>query len=188
MLDKFAEDQALREKRYDRALREALRQRTIRDQDLRDRWIRDEKNEALQKQVQDLDHDNTAWLKRVVATQGWPSISKMGRDGAQQAWLLVQHADADPAFQEQVLALMRVAVTKGEASGSLLAYLTDRVRRAQGRPQVYGTQFGPTVDGKLAPEPIEDAEHVDARRDAVGLGTMAEYRAQMAQTYLKPGP
>lgn len=187
MLDKFAKDQASREKHYDQALRKALHQRTTRDQDLRDRWIKDEKNEALQKQVQDLDHDNTAWLKQVVATQGWPPISKVGRDGAQQAWLLVQHADADPAFQEQVLALMQVAVAKGEASGSLLAYLTDRVRRAQGKPQVYGTQFGPIVDGKLEPEPMEDVEHVDARRAAVGLGTMAEYRAQMAQTYLAPG-
>lgn len=187
LLDKLAHDQTQRELHYDQALRKELAQRVAKDQALRDRWIQDDKNEALQAQVEATDRENTAWLKQIVTTQGWPPISKVGRDGAQNAWLLVQHADLDPAFQEQVLSLMQAAVAKGEASGIQLAYLTDRVRRAQGKPQVYGTQFGPIVDGKLEPEPIEDPEHVDARRAAVGLGTMAEYREQLAAIYLHKG-
>jgi hypothetical protein len=184
LLDKLQQDQVAREQHYDAALRKNLSQRVAKDQDLRNRWIQDENNATLQKQVQDTDRDNTAWLKGVVQAQGWPPISKVGRDGAQQAWILVQHADLDPAFQEHVLVLMQDAVAKREASGSLLAYLTDRVRTAQGKPQVYGTQFGPVVDGKLEPQPMEDPEHVDERRAAVGLGTMAEYREQMVASYL----
>jgi hypothetical protein len=55
---------------------------------------------------------------------------------------------------------------------------TDRILVAEGKPQRYGTQFH-TVDGKLVPRPIEDEANVDARRAAVGLGTMAEYNEQM---------
>lgn len=98
-------------------------------------------------------------------------------EGANQAWLLVQHADADPAFQERVLVLMQAAVAEGEASGSDLAYLTDRVRRAQGKPQVYGTQFQ-EVDGVLQLQPVEDLAQLDARRAAVGLESMAAYVAR----------
>ncbi len=41
----------------------------------------------------------------------------------------------------QCLLLMEQAVSKGEASAKDYAYLLDRVRMNQGRPQVYGTQF-----------------------------------------------
>jgi GTP-binding protein len=43
------------------------------------------------------------------------------------------------------------------------------------------------VDGKLVPQPIEDAEHVDARRAAVGMMRMAEYDRVMQANY-RPTP
>lgn len=121
-----------------------------------------------------IDSLNTAWLKGVVAERGWPRASAVGAEGAHDAWLLVQHADRDPAFQREVLALMEAAVAEGEASGSDFAYLTDRVRLAAGQPQLYGTQLE-VVDGAPVPLEIEDAAGVDARRAAVGLPPMADY-------------
>ena len=59
-----------------------------------------------------------------------------------------------------------------------MAYLTDRVLVAEGKPQRYGSQFF-TVDGELKPRPIEDEANVDARRKEVGLGTMAQYTKLM---------
>lgn len=94
-------------------------------------------------------------------------------DGASAAWLLVQHADDDAAFQERVLELMHGVVERGDADRSELAYLTDRVRVAHGRPQVYGTQFGRNV-----PQPIEDPDQLDARRAAAGLEPFADYAAR----------
>ncbi len=181
LLDRLAADQRQRETHYDTALRTELDKRVAKDQELRNRANEGGGDQALIEQILATDRDNTAWLKQIVSTQGWPPISKIGRDGAQNAWLLVQHADLDPAFQEQVLALMRTAVAKGEASGANLAYLTDRVRVAQDKPQVYGTQFH-EVDGVLEPRPIEDVAHVDERRAGVGLGTMQEYVAQGEST------
>ena len=46
------------------------------------------------------------------------------------------------------------------------------------RPQLYGTQFVYDED-ELKPHPIEDPEHLDQRRAAVGLGPFAEYEALM---------
>ncbi|MCH8150001.1 MAG: hypothetical protein IH987_18820 [Planctomycetes bacterium] len=41
-------------------------------------------------------------------------------------------------------------------------------------PQLYGTQFL-LMDGKNQPRPIEDPEHVDERREEMGMSTLAEY-------------
>lgn len=121
-----------------------------------------------------IDSLNTAWIKGVLAERGWPTTRMVGEQGSNHAWLLVQHADRDRPFQREALGLMRNAVDAGEASALELAYLTDRVRRASGELQLYGTQLN-MVDGAPVPFEIEDPEGVDARRAAVGLGTMAEY-------------
>jgi hypothetical protein len=186
LLDKLQAALRARERYYDMPLRRELAARVEKDQDLRNRWIQNTDDAVLGEQLTQVDRDNTTWLKGVVKAQGWPPISKVGREGAQAAWLLVQHADLDPAFQEEALSLMQAQVVKGEASGRLLAYLTDRVRLAQNKPQVYGTQFHRTVDGKLEPLQMEDPAHVDERRAAVGLESMQEYREQMADSY-RPG-
>lgn len=124
-----------------------------------------------------IDADNTAFMKKVIDKHGWPGKSLVGADGAQAAFLLVQHATADPAFQKQSLALLRKAVGQGEARASDVAYLTVDLVLA-GKPQIYGTQFH-TVDGQLVPEAIEDEANVDARRKEVGLGSLAEYAKRM---------
>ncbi len=66
----------------------------------------------------------------------------------------------------------------GETSARDQAYLEDRVRVHAGRPQLYGTQFTYDQD-QLKPHPIEDPEHLDRRRAAVGLTPFADYEAQI---------
>jgi len=142
--------------------------------------------EAATKKVQEIDARNTAWMKEVVDKHGWPGKSLVGKDGAMRAWLLVQHADQDRAFQKRCLPLLAGAVKKGEASPEHLAYLTDRVKVADKEKQVYGTQFH-EVDGKMEPYPIEDEANVDKRRKDVGLQALAEYRKLIEEMY-KPKP
>jgi hypothetical protein len=129
-----------------------------------------------------IDTANTEWLNDLVDTRGWPGHSLVGEDGAQAAWLLAQHADQRRDLQRKFLDLLRAAVADGEAEPHHLAYLEDRVRVADGRPQLYGTQF--TAIGKdLAPSPIEDADHLDERRAAAGLPPFAEYEANLRARY-----
>jgi hypothetical protein len=77
-------------------------------------------------------------------------------------------------FKKKCLPLLTAAVKKNDASAQDLAYLVDRVRVADKKPQVYGTQLD-QVDGKLKPKPIEDEEHVDERRKEIGLTPLSEY-------------
>jgi hypothetical protein len=130
-----------------------------------------------------VDEENTAWLRRLVHERGWPKRSEVGDEAARAAWLLVQHSDLDPAFQRECLELLDEAVQAGEASPRDLAYLTDRVLRAEGKPQRYGTQFAQGPDGRLEPQALEDPERVDERRASVGLGPLEDYARRMREAY-----
>jgi hypothetical protein len=127
-----------------------------------------------------VDRANTAWLAKLTARRGWPGRTLVGKDGAQAAWLLAQHAD--PESQPAFLNLMRVAISAGEASATDLAYLEDRVRMHAGRPQLYGTQFINDPQG-LRPWAIDDPENLDQRRSSVGLGPFADYEARMRRNH-----
>lgn len=137
--------------------------------------------------VASVDAENLAWLKEVIADVGWPGRSMVGEDGAHAAWLLAQHADRDPAFQRRCLDLVTEAATCGEASPTELAYLTDRVLLAEGKSQEYGTQFA-GHEGRWVPRRLCDPEHVDERRAAVGLTTLADNIARIAAEYGPPRP
>lgn len=152
----------------DEALRAELLRRVEKDQAARKAQDWDGTREA--------DAENLPWLKAVVAEHGWPGASVIGTDGANGAWLLAQHADADPAFQRQCLGLLATAVEAGEATKRQLAYLTDRVLLHEGEQQVYGTQLT-ARGGRWVPRNLRDPDGVDARRAAAGLGTIAEYLA-----------
>jgi hypothetical protein len=90
---------------------------------------------------------------------------------ADQIWLLSQHVDHDPDFQERMAHYFRQSELdhmRGHA-----AFLTDRYRQGRGQPQIYGTQFM-CLEGQLKPFNLMDADSVDERRLANGLGPIAE--------------
>jgi hypothetical protein len=123
------------------------------------------------------DRERTDRLREIVAAHGWPGSDLVGADGATAAWVIAQHSDHDPAFQQEVLELMRSAVDAGLADVTELAYLADRVAVNTGGKQTYGTQVGGCVDGVAQPAPLEDPDGVDERRAEVGLEPLAEYLA-----------
>jgi hypothetical protein len=127
-----------------------------------------------------IDADNLPWLRSVVADHGWPGRSLVGLDGAAAAWLLVQHADDDSAFQRHCLELLRQAVRVEQATRSQLAYLTDRVLVGEGRPQEYGTQLTGRREGWV-PINLRDPARVDERRAEMSLGPLADHLAAAAR-------
>jgi hypothetical protein len=160
------------------ALRSELLERAEIDQTLRSDLDLEQSTEGVNvawRRVEVVDHGNTAWLRRIVDHRGWPSEKLVGEDGAHAAWLLVQHADADPAFQRRCLDLIEAIGGGAGASARDVAYLTDRVRIAEGRPQLYGSQLRGGCDHGFTPHPIEDEVHVDERRAQKGLQSLGEY-------------
>ena len=130
--------------------------------------------------------DNAAWLA-VHLDDGWPGVARVGEAGEDAAFLIVQHADHDPDLQRRALPLLAEAVRTGDAPGRHLAYLTDRVRLADGRPQLYGTQLDWDDDGCPTPKPVEDPIDLDARRAEVGLDPVTEYLATALDAVGRPG-
>jgi hypothetical protein len=128
------------------------------------------------------DAENLPWLRQVIAEIGWPGHSLVGEDGAHAAWLLAQHADADPAFQRQCLDLLTAAAAEGEATLRQVAYLTDRVLLAEGRPQEFATQVT-ARNGAWVPTSLRSPATVDQRRETMGLGPLAEYLARIESRY-----
>jgi hypothetical protein len=156
----------------DATLVEELARRVERDQEVRtdDGPLTDERLAEWAA----VDRDNTAWLMATIDRHGWPGRALVGDTGAEHAWLLAQHADHDPDFQQHCLDLLTDAVARGDASPINLAYLTDRVRRANDQPQLYGTQYEPAPDGGWQPQPIQDADHVNERRAAIGMNPIED--------------
>jgi len=142
-----------------------------------DREMRNRVMENVENYEAELDKQNTERLKQIVSEVGWPTISKVGKEAAQGAWLIVQHADHDPAFQEECLRLMREG---GEdVNPPDVAYLEDRVRVNTGRKQLYGTQWYVNDAGESVPRPIEDPENLEQRRAEAGLEPFADYEKHM---------
>jgi hypothetical protein len=124
--------------------------------------------------MQEVNDRNAAQLTEMITENGWPGRSLVGDDGSHAAWFVIQHAIAHPALQRRCLLLLKQAVKAGEAAKAQVAYLEDRIRYFEGRPQLYGTQYDWDEHGELSPYPIEDPAGVDERRRSVGLGTLAE--------------
>ncbi len=175
LLKREAKDQAGRQRtvqfleRHGRVLN---KEGSIRDSDLPPQ-IRKEYVRLIQ-QVMAIDRANQIWLARILNRYGWPGRSLVGKDGADAAWIIAQHADRDIPFQRRAAEMM-AAMPLDEVDQDLMANLTDRNAVNAGRNQTYGTQWE-LRDGLLVPAtPIEDEPRVDARRAARGLKPLKDY-------------
>lgn len=122
--------------------------------------------------------DNTEWLKAEIRSNGWFTLSAEGPDADRAAWLMVQHADHDPAFQREALALLTRMKDQNETSKRNYAYLYDRLAANEGRSQLYATQARCRA-GQREPHPVvDDPEGLEARRAAMGLETLEAYYAR----------
>lgn len=130
------------------------------------------------------DSARTLRLREIVRAHGWPVPSRAGADGAEAAWLVLQHSD-DLAWQQSLLPVLDAHARAGELPRPEVAMLTDRVLVRSDRPQRYGSSFA-VVEGRLVAHPIEEFAGLEARRAAVGLPPMAEYVRKLAEVYKLP--
>ena len=127
-------------------------------------------------------------LKEIVEHIGWPTRETVGLKATQAAYMVIQHAGHDAEFQNQSLAMMIDLVEDGELPASYVALLTDRIRVFQDQPQVFGTQMAMAANkyGVMVPTPtvpIEDPEHLDARRKLMGMPAHQEFISAIAVAY-----
>lgn len=130
--------------------------------------------QALWKEIAAADAANLPKVEAILTQHGWLGPKQIGPKANSAIFLVIQHADLP--VQQKYLPMMRDAVKSGRASGSALALLEDRIALREGRQQVYGSQIGvDPATGAHYVLPLEDPDHVDERRAAVGLRPLAEY-------------
>jgi hypothetical protein len=134
---------------------------------------------AARQYMRQVDERHLRRLKHIVAQDGVPTIDMVGVSGVEATFVMTAHVEDDVDLQKQVLKVFRRRLPRGEIKGGQLALLTDKILRAEGKPQRFGTQF----DESMKPEPIADAAHVDERRRALGMISLANYACEMRVLY-----
>jgi len=142
----------------------------LRDELVRDGGLFDGYNERMA----ELHRRHNVRLALVLAEHGWPGRALVDEDGAAAAWFLLQHAIADPGLMRRAVPLLEQAVRANDADPRHVAFLVDRIRTMEGRPQLYGTSHDWDEAGHLSPLPIDEPATVDERRRQVGLEPLAE--------------
>jgi len=123
-------------------------------------------------------------LSKVFEKYGYPGYDMVGKKASNHFWLMVQHCDKRPKFQQKVLKAMKKEVDRGNADPKNFAYLTDRVRLNTLQKQLYGTQVTYKTDSCQAiPKPLIDSLTVNERRRLVGLPPIEVYLNQMSELH-----
>lgn len=163
----------LKEQQYEKTikfpdLRKRINLMTIQDQKLR--FAKSQTNnpnelEVLNQQINDSDFKNLNEAKEIIKKYGWPKISEIGKDGQNNFWLIVQHADQDILFQKLALSKMEKLIGTKEIDLENYAFLYDRVQCNLNYKQLYGTQVNWTQNGKASGfRPIIKEDLADKRR------------------------
>ncbi len=199
-LDKLQNKVDILSANYDKPLQKELLDIYTEDQGIRHDFMKIYKDPKTDKSKIDSigkimmykDSINLIKVVRILDEKGWVGKDVVGSQANQTLFLVIQHSDLK--YQQKYLPMMREAVKKGNAKGSSLALLEDRVALREGRRQIYGSQSSMNkTTNKWYISPMIDPDNVDKRRAEVGLGTMAEYAAKMniewnLETYKKELP
>ena len=164
------------------SLRKLLLEMAESDRTLRDELARDGTLfEGYHPRMQAIHEQNASQLQSVIEKHGWPGKSLVGEEASEAAWLIAQHAIALPSFQRSCLTLLQEAASRGDVPPWQPAYLLDRIRFFEGKPQIYGTQFEPDEHGVPRPYPIENPALVNELRRQIGLDSIEERQQKLAE-------
>lgn len=142
--------------------------------------------EGYHPRMEEVHRANADGLRGLLEEHGWPDADVAGADGAEAAWLVAQHAIGEPGFQRRCRALLEQASAQGRVPRWQFAYLDDRVRVFEGKPQRFGTQIDLRPEGPQ-PHALEDPAQVEAWRLEVGLPPLAA-ALRRAQADPRPSP
>ncbi|MEM9558814.1 MAG: DUF6624 domain-containing protein [Planctomycetota bacterium] len=173
----------------DGQLAEELRAMGAVDRGLLESFLRSGPDDpALNERIRATDRAHAARLSEIVDSAGWPTADRFGREAADAAFAIVQHAGHDIAFMTECRDLMMELVDEGRMEAPRVALLTDRIRLFEGRPQLYGTQmtFDTEADGGLLATPsipIENPRGLNDRRAVMGLPPHEWFSRTLEVTY-----
>ncbi|WP_339654361.1 DUF6624 domain-containing protein [uncultured Maribacter sp.] len=125
-------------------------------------------------------------LQQIFKNIGFAGYDLVGEEGSRNFFLMVQHSDHNPVFQNRVLEKMKIEVDKSNASSSSYGLLVDRVNLNTGKAQIYGTQVTYNMNtGQAYPKKMEDSVNVNERRISIGLEPIEDYLNDMSEMHFE---
>lgn len=147
---------------------------------------------AAARRVVEVVQRNTAQLRQIVTRHGCPGRSRVGEDGADAAWLVLQHASsgvstlgtpANLAFCRSCVPLLETAVSGGKAHPRHLEATVDSLRRADRLPPVFAVlalDYQIVNDEPVFAMPVNVAT-IDEQRARIGLPPLSSDLNRRAQ-------
>lgn len=130
------------------------------------------------------DEARAARLTEILKQYGFPSAALVGKEAARSFVTMLTHSPS-LELQRRALPLVERAARRGDIPVSDYAMLVDDKLGNEGKPQLYGTNFG-LVNGKFSLSKTQDPAHLDARRRKLGLPPILEYARFLARMYGAP--
>lgn len=172
------------------SLRKEINLMTLRDQQLRYKRAQtnnDSLMAIIDEQISQSDLSNLNRARAIIQQYGWIKISQIGKDGQNNLWLIIQHADQDVMFQQTALLAMEKLKGTKELNMENYAFLYDRVQCNLNYKQLYGTQVVWTMNGKASRfRPIKEENKVNERRKKIGLQPLEMYALTYGFNYRQP--
>lgn len=134
-----------------------------------------ELSKRYNKKMEEVHLENANRLNEIIGEIGYPNDEKVGRDGSEATWLIIQHAISQPSFMKRCLKLAEIEAINRKINPSNVAFLTDRIAMFENKPQHYGTQFEFDENGKPVPYKLDAPWNiVNERRNQIGLNSLEE--------------
>ncbi len=125
-------------------------------------------------------------LQEIFNKNGFAGFDLVGKEGSSNFWVMVQHSDHNPTFQNKVLEKMKIEVDKKNAEPRKYGLLVDRVKLNTGKAQIYGTQTRYNMNtGQAYPKKLEDSVNVNKRRKSIGLEPIELYLNKMTERHFE---
>jgi hypothetical protein len=171
------------------SLRKEINLMTLNDQKLRYKKVQSSNDSVrgiINQQINKSDLQNLHRAKEIIGQYGWLKMSEIGKDGQNNLWLIIQHADGDVLFQQSALRAMEKLKGTKEINMENYAFLYDRVQCNLNYRQLYGTQVLWTRTGEASAfRPLITEYKADKRREKIGLQPLRIYALTYGFTYHK---
>lgn len=123
-------------------------------------------------QLLETDSINFIKVSSIVNTYGWRGKEYFGPDGPEALITTLLHANI--ANQKKYFSIIRVAALNGSLPAEGFAIIADNIALYENNTQIYGTHLK-FSNGQYIAYALADETGVDARREQIGLCTLAVY-------------
>lgn len=129
--------------------------------------------QKFKERLQETDSINFLKISSIVNTYGWKGKTYFGKDAAEALIIVLMHANIDN--QKKYFSIVRTAAVEGALPAEGFAIIADNIALNENNTQIYGTHVRMADDGQYQSFAIADEAGVDARREEIGLCSLAIY-------------